>query len=289
MGDVSSAHTHDHSHSHSHGHDHGHKPHVHDHAPQNCFACEHATAASQLKGEALSLHDDDKVAALRGAETYEDRVALGKALSWQLRYRDAIEAYDSAIALDPNRLEAVRLRAGRYLTTLQPEKAIPEFQRCRTLGGDEMDLSYNIGLAQYYAGEDAAAMEAFSACYPLCDDEMGIAAIFWHTLSAWRSGKVPTLLKNYHPGMQVGHHSAYDKVMALASGNLELTTILKLLAQEEADLEYSILAYGVYSYLRHMREDEQASALFEELLTRDGFWPCFAYLAAYNDAMKQNL
>ena len=155
------------------------------------FADIHASAASQLGNAPCGLTDSPEAAALRGGTTYDELLNLGKALCYQLRYHEAIAVYSRAIAMEPDTVTAIRQRAARYITTLQPEMAIRDFLRCRELGGDEMDISYRLGICHFLAGSYADAMAELTRCLPLCDDEMGIAAIFWHTLCAWRCGKMP--------------------------------------------------------------------------------------------------
>ena len=251
------------------------------------FADIHGTPASQMGNESCELSDTVEVAKLRNAETYDELLALGKALCYQLRYREAVEVYTKAISRSPEDIRAYRQRAARYITTLQPLAAIQDFLRCRSLGGDEVDISYRLGLCHYLAGNYAEAMKELEHCYPLCDDEMGIAVIFWHTLSAWRL-QLPTKLLNaaYHPGMNVGHHTAYEFTMAVASGRCELVDAMKRLEAEPEDLEYSIMAYGVAAVLNHMDKKNEAKKLIRNLLERDGFWISYAYIAAWNDVNR---
>ena len=204
---------------------------------------------------------------------------LGNALSRQLRYREAIDAYTEALKCDPENLTALRLRAGRYLSTLQCGEAIRDFDRCLRLGGDRLDCLYRMGIAYYYAGDDAAAEKALESCVPLCDDEMAIAIIYWHTLSAARAGREPELLQYYCKELVVGHHTAYEKAMRVWAGQETPEGMLKQLELEEDDMEYDITLYGL---LKHP-ECGDKEALLGKLLRRDGFWPCFAYLAAWND------
>lgn len=178
------------------------------------FDALHAGIESQILNLPAGIPDSQ---AIRQAKSLPDSVekfcALGKALSRQLRYCEAVAAYTEGLNLEPENLSLLRLRAGRYLTTLQSDPAIADFEKCLTLGAEKLDCLYRIGLAQYYAGRYEQAMEAFEGCMPLCDDEMGIAVLYWHTLSAVRTEKAPTLLKYYRPDMAVGHHTAYEKAM----------------------------------------------------------------------------
>ena len=244
------------------------------------FDALHAGIESQILNLPAGIPDSQ---AIRQAKSLPDSVekfcALGKALSRQLRYREAIDAYTEGLKLEPENLPLLRLRAGRYLTTLQSNPAIADFKKSMSLGAERLDCLYRIGLAQYYAGRYEQAMEVFEGCMPLCDDEMGIAVLYWHTLSAARTEKAPMLLKYYRPDMAGGHHTAYEKAMRVWSGTMPLSAALEMLEREEDDLEYGITLYGL---LWHPDCAEKAR-LSKVLLRRDGFWPSFAYLAAWKD------
>ena len=171
------------------------------------FDALHAGIESQILNLPAGIPDSQAVTQAKALpDSIEKFLALGKAFSRQLRYREAIDAYTEGLKLEPENLPLLRLRAGRYLTTLQSNPAIADFEKSMSLGAERLDCLYRIGLAQYYAGRYEQAMGTFEDCMPLCDDEMGIAVLYWHTLSAARTEKAPTLLKYYHPDMAVGHH-----------------------------------------------------------------------------------
>lgn len=250
------------------------------------FADVHAMPDSQIENLPCTLKDSPEVLSLRQEESYDGLIRLAGALCYQLRYREAIPVYSAAIALQPDNRLAYRLRAPRYLNTLQPALALGDFLTCRTLGGDAVDLSYRMGLCLFLMGKYAWAMEEFSAAYTHSDEEMQIAEIYWHTLCAWRSGEPETMLAKYRAGMDVGHHFSYERVMALAAGYLKPTEFEELLQTENSDLEYSILAYGYTGYLEKNGKKEEAKALRDSILRRDGFWISYAYLAALNDKRR---
>lgn len=125
-------------------------------------------------------------------------------------------------------------------------------------------------------------------CFSLVDEEMGIAAMFWHSMSALRCGSDPKLLRHYRPGMAVGHHTAYEHVMALLSGNLPWSEMEMLLQREECDLEYAMLAYGSALWLRSSGEEDAAESLLHSILPRDSFWISYAYISAWNDCHRGN-
>ena len=240
----------------------------------------HAGIESQVDNLPAGIPDSEAVEQAKAMpHSVEKYIALGKALSRQLRYREAIDAYTEGLKLEPQNLPLLRLQAGRYLTTLEYDLAIADFEICLSLGAEKLDCLYRIGLAHYYAGRYEQAMKIFEKCMPLCDEEMGIAVIYWHTMSAARAGKAPVLLKSYHANMAVGHHTAYEKAMQVWSSAAPLSTMLQMLESEEDDLEYVIALYGLLWHPDCVEKEQ----LSQSLLRRDGFWPSFAYLAAWND------
>ena len=231
------------------------------------FDALHAGIESQILNLPAGIPDSEAVTQAKALpDSIEKFLALGKAFSRQLRYREAIDAYTEGLKLEPENLPLLRLRAGRYLTTLQSNPAIADFEKSMSLGAERLDCLYRIGLAQYYAGRY----------------EMGIAVLYWHTLSAARTEKAPTLLKYYHPDMAVGHHTAYEKAIQVWSGITPLAAALEMLESEEDDLEYGITLYGLLLHPDCAEKD----CLSQALLRRDGFWPSFAYLAAWNDRSR---
>lgn len=198
-------------------------------------------------------------------------------------YREAAEAFSLALRIKPDDLEALRLRAGRYLSTLQTGKAYADLLRCLTLGGDALDIKYRLGLSDYFAGNFSRAMQHFEACMPLADDEMGIAVIYWHTLCAYRCVASAGLLAAYHTGTEVGHHFAYEKAVRVFSKSCAANDMLEELDSESEDLHYTITAYGLSLFLRQTGREAEGGILFENVIERNSFWPCYAYLAAWND------
>lgn len=250
----------------------------------------HAACEDELRGIRESVPDSPEVVAAKGfASNYEGAVALGKALSAQLRYHEAADAFSLALEYKPGELAALRLRAGRYLSSLQTEKAYADLNACLDLGADAVDIQYRLGLCGYFVGRYAEAMRHFEAAFEPANDEMKIAAVFWHTLSAYRAHKPAALLPRYCPGMNVGHHFAYEKAVAVWAGYVAVETALIELNRELEDLHYVIEAYGLGLYLESVERCEEAAQVMRELLARDGFWPCYAYIAAWNDAYgKEN-
>lgn len=245
------------------------------------FSDNHATAFSQLNGKPPQLS--------QSADSFEGWVQLGKELSHELRYQEAILAYSQAIKLSPSRMEAYRQRGGKYLATLQPDLAMADFERCRALGGEESDLSYRMGLCWFYAGVYTMAMREFAHCWEVCDDELGIGAIYWSMIAAWRLGRESPLLNYYYDGMYVGHHTAYAFAVRSALGYIPLEEALWELDAQKSDLEFSMMGYGLAAYCSHLNNEDTAREIYREILSRDSFWISFGYLATWNDRKRDGI
>lgn len=244
----------------------------------------HASWQSQLAGAAAEIDDSEAVCAAReAAVTAEGLSALGDALTKQLRYREAADAYSAALKLKPDDLSLLRRRAGRYISTLQCEKALNDLKECMTLGSDRLDILYRTGLCRYFMNQYADARETFKECIDLCDDEMGIAVIYWHTLCSYRVELPSELLKIYRADMAVGHHTAYEKAVSVFAGARSFDVVCEESLSESDDLESVITLYGLRGYALFCKRDHCAAQIMAQILPRDGFWPSYAYLAAWND------
>ena len=243
----------------------------------------HAKPDSQLLGLPCTVSDTPETAAARGDSSEQGQRTLAAALDDQLRYREALTVYDQLLLQCPADTSLRRKRATRYINTLQPEKAVSDLEQCRALGMADSEVCYPLGIANYLAGRYEDAMTEMARMQALSDEEMGIAAIYWHTLAAYRCGRMPTLLAVYHPGMAVGHHTAYERAMALAAGAVSESDFCILLQTESSDLEYAMLAYGYAGYLANQGRAFDSRTARSTILPRDSFWIAYGYLAAWND------
>ena len=254
------------------------------------FADVHASHESQFQGLPHGLADTDEIRACRAKpQTYETLLELADVLCWQLRFREAIDALTQAVRLEPERMEAYRKRGPKYLDTLQFEQALADYTRCEQADGVSVMSRYRVGMAQYMLQNYAAATAAFSDSLAIAsqDDDMYIADVYWLVLSQLRAGEMAeaqrTLQQHYRPDMYVGHHTAYEKAMRVAAGAAQMEDMLAELDTEEDDLQFAMTVYGLCVLLEFAGEQEKANALREKLLSRDDFWFCFSYLAAYHD------
>ena len=155
-----------------------------------------------------------------------------------------------------------------------------------------VESRYRVGMAQYMLQNYDAATAAFAGSLAIVpqDNDMYIADVYWLVLSQLRAEKADeaqkTLKQHYRPDMYVGHHTAYEKAMRVAAGFAPMEDMLLELDTEEDDLQFAMTAYGLCVLLESEQKQAKANALRKKLLSRDGFWFCFSYLAAYNDQTK---
>lgn len=117
------------------------------------FDALHAGIESQILNLPAGIPDSQAVTQAQALpDSIEKFLALGKAFSRQLRYREAIDAYTEGLKLEPENLSLLRLRAGRYLTTRQSDPAIADFEKCLTLGAEKLDASIGSALPSITPG-----------------------------------------------------------------------------------------------------------------------------------------
>ena len=243
----------------------------------------HATAGGQLGLSPETVPDTDEILSLRSAEpSLSNLLKLGKALSFSLRYREAIEVYLQALEYDPDSPEAHRLLAGRYLTTLQSDMALSEFTWCLEHGGDAVDCRYRMGLSLYFKGSFTGAMDEFEAIVDEADSEMKAAIIYWHSLSAIRQGCTLSLLSFIPSRDEVSHHRAYYDGLLFFRGEITASSLRAMTEREECDMEYSIRMYALAVYFNDRN-------ILKNIAGRGEYWFCFSSLAAWNDLSELKL
>lgn len=238
-----------------------------------------ASISSQLGGMPCRVEDTPEMLRLRADGEFQ---RLGDALVGQYRHREAAAAYGQALRNAPEDLRLWKRFAGASLTVGNFAVAEKAYRRSLELGAEEPDVAYCLGFSRYLQRQYAAAAEFFAAGYP-CDEEQEIALIYWHTLAACRAGSRRVLLENYRTGMQISHHIAYEKVVALFCGLIPPQEIEAWIGAEEDELNVVIALYGLSVYYESVGQSDAHDRTLQILLSHDTYWPCLSYLAAWWD------
>lgn len=248
---------------------------------------EYASLESQLGDAVCAAEDSEEMFWLRESDDYQSKVRLGNLLSGQYRFKEAITAYQEAeLIRDDDPMLFLRL-GGAHLTLRHFEKARLAYDRCLSLGMDEKRLAFYFGYRNYLLKDYKRAAERFARSFPT-DDATAICAIYWHCLCCLRLGRAFELLPHFREGMEVGHHTAYVSAVSVFAGKRNPETTLGQLEQEESDLNFVILAYGLSVYLESLNCYKESQALRDRLLEETSVWPSTPYLAAWGDTQEAN-
>ena len=245
-----------------------------------------ATPESQLGAEICGVTDTEEMFWLRQSDDYQSKLRLADALTSQYRYRDAVDVFRDAEKIRADDPALYRRLGGALLTIRRFPQAYDAYQRYLKLGGKAQQVAYPLGIRHYLLGEYARAAESFTGCLP-CGDEMLIAVLYWHCLCCLRLSAESDLLDRYRPGMNVGHHGAYARVVSVFVGDTSLSDALDGLSDDENALDFCIESYGISRCLAAAGRIGEAAELRRRLLTRREVWPCVAYLAAWNDLHEE--
>ena len=258
------------------------------------FSETHASMESQLFGSPVNISDSNDVRLLIGLTAadplnFELRIRLGDALCWQLRYLEAVNQYSAAIALSPKSFAGYYKRAQRYFCLQQFHKALADYRICDESDPGRFDLKYKIGLLWYCLEEYKTAVEYFNTAEQLCPNaEMLVAVVYWRHLARIRTGKTSdhqteTDLFKIYPGLDIGHHAAYNTAVELFQEEINLEETAQILEKTDNDMDYVTILYAVYHLILSKGEKDRSRLLLRKLLKRSYYWPSFTYTAALND------
>lgn len=259
----------------------------------NLFSDSRESYRSQFCDCPVTSEDEPSVAEARtvvsekpGADSYK---SLGDALCFQLRYKEAAQAYANALKYDYCDYYAHRRLALCFLKTLRFAFAKGELLWCARRNADSLDLLYRLGLCDFYSGNYTAACEYFSRCYALCEGNgnMHVATVYWHALSLIRAGEsVGSAMRRYDKNIPIGHHRGYLLACRLFSGEENLESVLKK-AENEEELTRTLLLYGAYNYLMSQNRKSEAAEILKKMLSYETYWGSFGWIAAYVDARRE--
>lgn len=254
-----------------------------------------ASKESQLYGAPDAVEDNERVRELRRAlkddpDDGELYIKFGDALSYQLRYIEAISAYTKAIDRMPGSIAGYQKRGGRYLTTLQLERAYKDFTHCGSFG-QNAEIELLSGLTAYMLKRYTEAKAHFNVWISIAGDDTEelVAVIYWYILCCVKDRddeNMRDVLARYSPDMYIGHHTAYQCGIKLFRGDITSDEAMKMAEAaggDDRDLEYSMIVYAVANYEYMCGNTEGYTKYLDMILLRDTFWAGFASLAALND------
>ena len=259
--------------------------HTHDY-----FSELHASKESQFFGTPHGVSDTDEAAALRARleeapDDYDLLLELASKLSFQLRYREALELCDRAVALRPDGLEALRLRAARRLTTLQTKLAHEDYAAAFSLKPDATEVAYRLGISAYILRRYKEAEELFGMCAERSveEPEALVAAYYWLALTEARTHSGNEGWRGFDFSSDIDHHTGYRDGLLVLCGRVSAEEMYAAVSGAEDSLNGCITLYAAAARCRLDGNTELERKIMSEILGWDDFWPGFAYLAAWSE------
>ena len=221
---------------------------------------------------------------------------LGLALSEQKLFREAVEAYSKAIALEPFCGILYRHRGHRHISCWEYEEAVADFVVASRLIPENWDAWYHLGLSYYLLGNYAEAEKAYKRCYEITDrgtdNFCAITDWYWRTLI--RIGKkeeADKLIETIDPTMDpeldwVG----YSRNVLMYRGVIKPEDLIKgRMTQDQ--LSAPTMCYCLSNYYAVMGDMEKSNEALKLLLDfcDAEWWSAFGYLAGREDAKARGL
>jgi tetratricopeptide (TPR) repeat protein len=259
-----------------------------------------------LYGAALAAPtpDADDVPRLDG-NTEDAWIWLGRRLSYQYRYTDAVQVYTEALRSHPDSHRLLRHRGHRYVTLRDFDAAVADLSRASELARDLPDatepdgdpnpagiprsttwsnIQYHLALAHYLRGEFPDAARAWNEGLSVsANDDSYVSAGWWLALSLARAGGsvdgCPTLdqvLAPVRPQMDILENHAYHRLLLMAKGELAEH---ELLPDAAGDVQSTTISYGVAGWRLANGDRDGGMELCRAILGSPS-WMAFGFIAA---------
>jgi dipeptidyl aminopeptidase/acylaminoacyl peptidase/tetratricopeptide (TPR) repeat protein len=280
---------------------------------------ERVVEATSLLGEALSrpvlpaatlARMNAQLAEARRAFTRtpsdaDSIIWLGRRTAYPGRFREAIAIYTEGIARHPDDARLYRHRGHRFLTTRQLDRAVADLERAYALTRgtpDEVEpdgqpnarniptstlqgnIRYHLALAYYLKGDFARALPLYreDVAASAGNPDMLVASSHWLYMTLRRLGRTSEaarVLEPIRPDLDVIENGTYHRLLLLYKGALRVEELLGSVGPDGA-LDDITTAYGVANWHLYSGRRAEAEQLFRRILTAQGQWGSFGYLAA---------
>jgi tetratricopeptide (TPR) repeat protein len=257
--------------------------------------------APEAKQAAESSLQSARDALAKAPDNADAMLWLGRRAAVAGHVREAIDVFTRGIAKFPADARFYRHRGHRYVTVREFDKAIVDLTRASQLIAgkpDELEPSnadqqvpssetlhyaiyYHLGLAHYLKGDFARALPVYRQCLAAAkgsDDETA-GASDWLYMTLRRLGRTDEaakVLEPIVPGMKIKDDQQYYDRLLMYKG---LRAPEDLLRAGGDPVSAATLAYGVGNWYLYNGRKEEATALFQKIVTGPNWMP-FGFIAA---------
>jgi len=270
--------------------------------------------APELSDEVREEREADLQTALgelQGApEDADALIWVGRRHAYLGDYREAIDVYTRGIELYSEDARLYRHRGHRYISTRRFDWAENDLERAAELieGTEDrvepdgqpnergiplstlhFNVWYHLGLVRYLRGGFEGALDAYRSCLEVADNDDGIVACsYWLYLINRRLGnneRAAEIADSITEEMEIIENTAYHELLLLYGGTRTPEAVLG--SGGEDDLQNATVAYGVAAWHLLEGNEERAGEIFRDILTLEGQWAAFGYLAAEAEVARR--
>lgn len=233
----------------------------------------------------------------------DEYIALGGYYVAIYRFQDAIAVYSRGLQLLPHSFKLRSLRAHRYISVRELDKAIVDLNEARVLiekspsrnaieysvdgtphGSYELWIWYHTGLYHYLKTNYAEAAKAYEKCIEVSpEDKYLVSTVDWLYNSYQKLGDteaVDRVLKILSPDMNLDKGHPYFKRIMLYKGEVKIEDIFDQdKPVEKWTARDMTIAYGVANWSVYQGNSKDAEKIYKNILTTP-FWNTWAYIAA---------
>ena len=204
-------------------------------------------------------------------------IELGVAQSGARQFREAIQTFTKAMAIEPNDAMLYRWRGHRYLSVRELDKAQADLTKGLKLDSTNYGILYHLGIVRFARGDFAGAARLFARAQPRAPDAGELAgSTDWLWMSLMRAGRkadAEAMLARRPDSLPVDN--AYARRLKLYRGEIGPDAVIA--PADTADVQAATLAYGLGNWYLVRGDTARAKTYFERSV-RSGGWPGFGFI-----------
>lgn len=204
-------------------------------------------------------------------------IALGVAQSGARQFREAIQTFTRALAIEPNNAMLYRWRGHRYLSVREIDRSMADLRKGLQLDSTNYGILYHLGIDRFARGDFAGAADLFRRGQPRAPDAGELAgSTDWLWMSLMRAGRKAEAqaMLDRHPDSLVVDN-AYTRRLKLYRG--QITPDAVFTPADTADVQVATLSYGLGNWYLVRGDTARARTYFERSV-KSGGWPGFGFI-----------
>jgi len=204
-------------------------------------------------------------------------IDLGVAQSGARQFREAIQTFTKAMAIDPDNSMLYRWRGHRYLSVRELDKAQADLTKGLKLDSTNYGILYHLGIVRFARGDFAGAARLFTQGQSHAPDAGELAgSTDWLWMSLMRAGRkadAEAMLARRPDSLPVDN--AYARRLKLYRAEIGPDAVIT--PADTADVQAATLAYGLGNWYLVRGDTARAKTYFERSV-KSGGWPGFGFI-----------